>query len=566
MEYDYVVIGGGTSGLVLSSRLAERGEKVLVIEAGIDPKNDENITSASNFVTNVGGSYDYGFSITDTSVPMPRGKFTDLLRHVNNSRANRLWNRPSKYEIELWHKLGIEGWSFENVWKCMKKAETYIPPSQTQMESFGMPAPDNKHYGSSGPITLSYQRYISPTDRRWLETIKNIGLPINENPHDGENLGANISPITADPNKHRRTYGCTYLDALPTASLDILTQTIVNRIETVTEDGQIRATAVEYCSEGVTESVKIRKEVILTAGTINTPQILELSGIGDTNILASHGIKEVLNIPTVGEYRGHYYPTLCYQLNDTVKNMDVLRQDEQIRREEAEKFRKGDPSLYHQAASCVLYLKPAQILTKEELDRLESLLREANSNEERVLAQYFLDERIPQVEIDMVGFFADLNSVPEDGKKYVTFMVGLQHPFSKGSIHVSSSDVNDKPNITSNYNKHPIDRLLLSAAIRFIREKIVTGNPLTDIISKEVSPGRGVSVEEFIENAPACDYHPSSSAKMGNSIDDSVVNSELKVHKTRNIRVSDASIIPLGLSSHIQSIVYAIAEKAVDLL
>lgn len=427
-------------------------------------------------------------------------------RDVNNSRANRLWNRPSKYEIELWQKLGIEGWSFENVWEYMKKAETFIPPSQTQMETFGMQAPDSKHYGGSGPIQLSYQRYISPTDRRWLETMKSIGLPINENPHDGENIGANISPITADPNTHRRTYGCTYLDALPTTSLDILTQTIVNRIVTVTEDGQVRATAVEYCSEGVTKSVKIGKEVILTAGTINTPQILELSGIGDSNILARHGIKEVLDIPAVGEYRGHYYPTLCYELKDDVKNMDVLRHDEQIRRKEAEKLRRGDVSLYHQAASCVLYLKPAQILTEEELDRLESLLREASSNEECVLAEYYIDERIPQVEIDMVGFFADLNSVPEDGKKYATFMVGLQHPFSKGSIHVSSSDVTDKPSITSNYNKHPIDKLLLSAAIRFIREKIVTENPLTGIISREVSPGEGVSVEEFIEKAPACDY------------------------------------------------------------
>lgn len=385
------------------------------------------------------------------------------------------------------------------------KAETFLPPSSCQISDFGLPEKQDIHlYGTKGPIAISHPSYASCTDRRWLETMSHAHVPVNGSPHDGDNAGANVSPVTVDK-EHRRTYARNYLELERQGMLDIRTHSTVKRIDTERTQNGIRGVSVECVSEEEQYTIDIGKEVVLAAGAIATPAILEKSGIGDERVLRERGIEPLLNLPGVGSYQGHYYVTVCCELRDVdAATMDTLRWDSEARAAEERKT-DGTPSILHQAAGCVAYLTPDDILSTEEKATLSELLSDLESGgaEQRVVAQLYRDASVPQVELDMVGFFADASGTqPVDGKQYVTFMVGCQHPVSRGRVHVRE----DAVEVVSNYNAHPIDKLILKAGIRFVRSVVTKSEPLSGIIEKEVSPGDGISDEQYMQNAPACDY------------------------------------------------------------
>ncbi|TIA72901.1 hypothetical protein E3P91_01753 [Wallemia ichthyophaga] len=562
-EYDYVVIGGGTAGLVVAARLAEKGEKVLVVESGGDAHDSISVNAASEFVSHVGSVNDHAYAVHDAAMPMPRGRCLGGSSAINFL----LWNKPHSIEIEAWEALGVVGWSWEAVLSEMRRAEAFLPPSSTQKSALQLPEEigngDYGDYGSEGPIALSYPPYACCTDKRWLATMARAGVRVNHRAHLGDNAGANVSPVTVDA-RHQRAYAIRYLESIPVGRggmLDIRTHTTVDRIRLAqTDDPEktFRGVAVECSSGDATFDVDVGKRVVLAAGAIATPAILEKSGIGDEKVLQERGYTPRIHLPGVGRYQGHYYVTVCYELRDVdagEATRDTLRGGNCQQTADS-----VDPSPIHQAADCVAYLTTDDLLSELEKAVLSQLLYELESGdgEQRVLAQLYRNTQIPQVEVDMVGFFADTNgTTPAEGKQYVTFMVGCQHPVSRGSVHAGEHGVD----IASNYNTHPIDRLILKAGIRFVRSVIAQTEPLREIIGREVSPGNGVSEEAFMAHAPACDYHPGCTARMGSG-ETGVVDSTLRVHGCENVFVADASVMPTQVSAHIQSLVYAIAERA----
>ena len=171
----------------------------------------------------------------------------------------------------------------------MKQIETFHPPSAATIEAFGIEeSADPSLYGVDGGIQLSYPRFATAMDKTWFRSMQAMGNPLNTNPASGDNVGANISPITMNPANFTRSYSApAFIDPIRhKPNLTILDNTTVSRIITHKQpNGDIRATGVEYIRDGMSHSVNARKKVVLAAGTISTPQILELSGIGDREVL-----------------------------------------------------------------------------------------------------------------------------------------------------------------------------------------------------------------------------------------------------------------------------------------
>ncbi|TIB40154.1 hypothetical protein E3P86_00795 [Wallemia ichthyophaga] len=569
--FDYVVVGGGTSGLVVANRLVKRGASVLVLEAGPDSAHRDAVNVAGMFGSTLNSDIDWKYDL-GLSIPMPRGRTLGGSSAVNFL----LWNRPADIEIDAWEEMGAVGWNWDSLLEAMKQIETFHPPSEQISKLFGLDEQvDSQHFGSYGGIHLSYPRFATEVDKKWLESMKRLGNPSNVNSASGDNVGATVSPITMDPSDFSRSYSASaFLKPVRHMSnLTVLDGATVSRILTEkNSDGSVRATGVEYIHKGKLLNVGVRNKAVLAAGAISTPQVLELSGIGDRGILEKYGIETVMNQPNVGKnFQDHTYSTSVFELDNSVRSIGLVHSDPSIALEELTKLRSKELSLLEQANVCVAYLTPEQILDDDDKRLLSELMKEMETYQGEYKEQYekqleyLRSGKVTQSEYINVGFFADVHHAPEANKTYATLLAANQHAFARGSVHIKSTDPYTQPHIDHQYLSQPIDVLLQKAALKYTR-KIAGQSPLSELVKREVIPGPQVTSnaewEAFVREKVTGEYHPIGTAKMGRVEDGAVVDSKLKVHGTENIHIVDASVIPLHVSAHIQSVVYAIASRS----
>lgn len=214
------------------------------------------------------------------------------------------WDRGSKHEYDAWESLGNPSWNWASMYYYMRKAETYTPPSSNTSKALGI-NPSSADYGHSGPIQVSFVRYVSLASSLWTSALVSLGLPLNNHPLAGSNVGAAQQPCSIDSNITRSYSTSAYL--LPNAgqrNLKVLTGALASKIVWKSGSqgsGGVEASGVEFKSGGKTFVVKAKKEVILSTGVVGTPQLLELSGIGSAKVLSAVGIKQVVDLPNVGE-------------------------------------------------------------------------------------------------------------------------------------------------------------------------------------------------------------------------------------------------------------------------
>ncbi len=524
-EYDYIIVGAGSAGCVLADRLTEDGTtRVLLLEAG--PRDSHLLISVpvgfAKLLNNT--RYNWCFvtepeeNVKGRSIPIPRGKTLGGSSAINGM----LYVRGNPLDYDTWAQFGNRGWSYESVLPYFKKSEHF--------EGDG-----GATRGRGGPLNVANMRESNELCDVLIDAAAGEGFARNPDYNNGNQEGFGYYQVTQ---KHGRRW------STARAFLDQARGRRNLRVETaahVTEillDGR-RAMGVRYLQRGQTHDALTRGEVLLAAGAVKSPHILELSGIGQPDLLASLGIPVRHGLPGVGEnYRDHYAPRLNWRvklpvtLNEQTRGLRMAR--------EVVKYvalRRG--ILTYTAGIAYGFVK-----TRPELE-------------------------VPDVQYHFAhasyGTAATRVLEREPG---MTLTVNQSRPESRGSIHARSADPLAHPAIRPNFLADALDQRTLVAGMRIGRQ-IVDNKAMDRYRAFEMNPGETVQTDdEWLDYARRNGqtlYHACGTCKMGGD-PMAVVDDELRVRGLDGLRVVDASIMPTVVSGNINAAVIMIAEKAGDLI
>ncbi|PWY98330.1 FAD/NAD(P)-binding domain-containing protein [Testicularia cyperi] len=588
--FDYVIAGGGTAGLALAGRLSEDPDvTVAVIEAGnsgYDADNAILVPSNAYFASSVGTDLDWKYTTAiqeklfdaegkARTAAWPRGKVLGGSSAINGM----YYVAASKREHQVWGRLSGDqaSWGWHNLRDAMKKSTNFSPNQVKEIDA--NIANQTDYIGSSGPISVSYPGVSYQPVADWVPTLAAIGLEEAKSPYDGENQGAFIATSTIQPKSWERSFSRNaYIDPISNKrkNLVVLPNQTVTRIIWDTEDdedGNKRALGVEFAANSTAPRVHVtaRREVILSAGAIGSPQILQLSGFGCKELLEKNNVTVVKELPGVGQ-----------NLQDHLAGSVTFAPAEGLTMPAASNMTKKASFVDSSVAYVTLEKLYGANETANFLSRAKQFsadyIKSATNVPEAVrrgwAKQYkFLLEDLLAPE-SKHGFTGTAKGALEmllglSTGTMIQIESALQAPFSRGWVEIASNDPFQPPVINPNYLQHKSDVELLRSGFQLAR-KIGTTAPLATTAASETAPGTAVTSDEdwdkYIASVVQTEYHPSSTCSMQEEDDGGVVDSDLIVYGTSNVRVVDASVVPISLSSHLMSTVYAIAEIAADLI
>ncbi|KAF4813439.1 Dehydrogenase citC [Colletotrichum siamense] len=589
--FDYVIIGGGTAGLVVASRLTEDPEvRVLVVEAGSD-QSANPLVLTPGLVAGLYGKEEYDWNFTS----VPQAGLNN--RRINQSRGKMLGGSsglnfmlmlyPTRGVLDAWGALGNDGWDFDSLAPYFRKFATDHPPPQSAKDIVGLGYHDDALNGN-GPLQVSFGEGYSAMNTAWMSTFEKLGLGMTGDPRGGKAFGAFQNPCSIDPETKTRSYAANayYTTAVASRSnLVVLTEALVKKINFNTKSGDAVATGVLVVAKtGEEKEISAKNEVILAAGALQTPQLLELSGIGGRQHLERHGIPVIVDNPNVGENMQDH-PVVCqsFEVGDGVPSGDVLR-DANILNALVGRYQATREGPLGQSTISSAYTPLADgsgLVQKEgktslfesHKDQIETsaakLVRSLVESPDEPTCQYLLFPS--QITInDHPANMAEY-ILPSHPDNYITIMTVLNHPFSRGCVHITSPDFKDLPAWDPRYNANPLDLELLARNVQFV-EKIVGTEPFGGLIKaggKRLPEMKGSDLErakETVRQRQISIFHVSGSCAMMPREQGGVVDERLRVYGTKKLRIVDASIFPIEPSGNIQSTVYAVAERAADLI
>lgn len=545
--------------------------RILVIEAGPEGFDEEHIYIPGMKALAIMGPLDWGL----VSVPQEHVKNRTIIQSrgkvLGGSSAINLMShdRAAAVEYDDWEALGNEGWNWETLLDAMIRAENFTGINSEHYGSRGV--------GDSGPVKSVINRHIPSHQEYWLPTMNNLGVWTNLESLGGDVNGVMYQPSSIDPDKWVRSYSANAYLPIAGPNLEVWTETRVAKIDFSEGPNGYRATGVKLSNGTI---VAARREVILSAGSIHTPGLLELSGIGKADVLANAGIKQIINLPGVGEnLQDHVRVQSSYQLRDDITSFDILRFNQTYAAEQLALYHAGEPGLYDYTGSAYSFTNWEQTAGANVSSRLVELGEQAvakdGSPASRTKLKWLTDPDVPQLEVIFSDGYTGVKGYPPVGSElygesFFTLICGLMHPLSRGSVHIASDDIDDAPRINPNYLAHEHDVEALVQSIKFAR-KIAQTEPLRDLWVAEYEPGLDAvqtdeEWREFVYNTALTIFHPVGTAAMLPKEDDGVVDSQLRVYGTENLRVVDASIMPVLISAHIATAVYGIGEIAADLI
>ncbi|KAK4180958.1 hypothetical protein QBC36DRAFT_2446 [Triangularia setosa] len=592
--FDYVVVGGGTAGLVIANRLSEDSDvRVLVIEAGADRSTDP-LVLCPGLVAGLYGKDEYDWNFMSTPQPTLNNRIINQARGKmlgGSSALNFLMLLyPSKGNIDAWASLGNEGWDFDSLAPYLRKFATVHTPPQSSKDLCGLTYHNEDLAKGDGPIHVTFSEGYNVTNQAWLKTFAGQGLEVTTDPRDGRALGAFQNQASIDPVTHTRSFAASGYyspEVAKRSNLVVLTETLVSKVILDTTGDEPVATGVEIVTkDGEKKQISANLEVILSAGTLQSPQILELSGIGSKNILEKHNIPVIVENPSVGEYVQDH-PIVCqsFEVADTTPSGDVLR-DPNVLNALVGMYQASGAGPLGQSTISVAYsplVDGSGIVSAEAKKELlasheqtlttpdAQAIRKLVESSDEATFQFLLfptQISIPATPKSMAEYI--LPVLPEN---YITVMTILNHPFSRGSVHISSPDVRAAPVWDPKYNSNPLDMELLARGVEFVERLVDPSTPFGKLLKdggKRQPEGLVATdlekAKEIVRQRQISVFHVSGSCAMKPKGQGGVVDARLRVYGTKRLRVVDASVFPLEPVGNIQSVVYAVAEKAADLI
>ena len=473
-----------------------------------------------------------------------------------------------------------------------RKCHTLTSPSREVSEHLGIDWIDENVRGTSGPIQASFQGVIQdPLSKAWVRTFKGLQYGLRRDPFAGEAMGGYSSPITVDPESKTRSYAANsyFASAARRPNLTVLTGVSVTDIILDAEAGIVTAKGVHVTVEEKSFTVKASREVILAAGAFQTPKLLELSGIGGRELLEKHGIHVFIDNSNVGEnLQDHLMTGISFEVIDGIFTGDgLMRQEPEITQMAMQMYTtaKAGP-LCAGGIGSYAFMPLLNSLGSGERASFERVLQDCKSQDPNDVVHYEFVRSIlesdKKASASMFMFPAQVNLHNDPSAKnftqdlapgnYLSLGAALLHPLSRGSVHIASAKATHDPHIDPRYLSHALDVDVFAHHLRFL-ERLAESEPLVSLLKPNGRRNHPTAfikdldaAREYIRRSAISNNHPACSCAMKPRENGGVVNERLVVHGTANLRVVDASIMPTIPGGNIQSSVYAVAERAADLI
>ena len=526
--YDYVIVGGGTAGCVLANRLSANGQyTVLMLEAGPADRYPWIHVPIGYAKTMFHPVYNWRFEtepdpgMNNRKVYWPRGRTLGGSSSINGL----VFIRGQAEDYDHWAELGNKSWSWRAVLPYFRKQEDNVRG-------------ESDYHGVGGPITCSDVGRKHELIEAIIRGGGELGVPRNDDFNGAQQEGVGYFQLFTR-NGLRCSTAVGYLrPARRRPNLTTLTDAQATRIHFDPQRPR-RAQAVSYVRAGQTHTVRVGREVLLAAGSLQSPHLLQLSGVGPADLLARHGIEPVHELPGVGE-----------NLQDHLQFRLIFRCTKPI-------------TLNDDLAS---WWRSARIGLQWLLSRRGPLA--VGINQGGMFTRVMPESTTPDIQFHFATLSADMAGAKPHPFPGFTFSVCQLRPTSRGHVRLKSADPLTPPAMTANYLSTEADRRCAIAAIRFARQLSQTP-AMRDYVETELLPGPGVESDEdmlaFARQYGATIFHPAGTCKMGND-PLAVVDERLRVHGLEGVRVVDCSIMPTLVSGNTSAPAVMIAEKASDMI
>ncbi len=530
MEFDYIIVGAGSAGCVLANRLsADASKHVLLLEAGGKDRNPWIHIPTGYFKTMHNPKTDWCYKtepeagLNGRSLDWPRGRTLGGSSSINGL----LYVRGQSHDYDHWAQFGNRGWSWEDVLPLFKRSESHQDG-------------ESQFHGGDGGLAVSHMRTATPLSEAFIEAAVEMGVPRTNDFNTGDNEGAGYFQQTA-----KSGLRCSSAKAFLTPirgkrkNLTVETHAVTTGL-IFAEDDPRAVTGVSFQSKGAPRTATLRPggEVILSAGAIGSPQILEVSGIGRGEVLRRAGVEVRHELQGVGEdLQDHLQIRLIYEvnvptLNDAINNI----------------FRRG-------------------------LIGAEYVLRRTGpmslgASQVCIFARSMEGLETPDIQFHFQPLSADKPGIQMHPFSGFTSSVCQLRPESRGTVHINSPDAVDYPKIVPNYLSAKADQLCAIRAVKFARA-MTRSDALSPFVVREHLPAEPPETDEACleaaRNLAQTIYHPTSTCRMGQD-DSAVVDERLRVRGIGNLRVADASIMPTITSGNTNAPSIMIGEKAAEMI